>query len=80
MRAARETRQRERRQARESERDCILHSTSTCSARPDVERLLSVLKLVVDAIGQSMVEETLEAWLFVQNNMVRNGIYQSPAS
>jgi hypothetical protein len=45
-----------------------------------VERLFSVLKLVVDAIGKSMLEETLETRLFVQYNMVRHGTYQSPAT
>jgi hypothetical protein len=42
-----------------------------------VERLFSVLKLLVDAIGNSMLEETLETRLFVKYNMVRHGIYQS---
>jgi hypothetical protein len=49
-----------------------------------VERLslLLVLKLVVEAIGQTMLEETVETRLFVQYNMVRRGSYgyQSPAS
>jgi hypothetical protein len=39
-----------------------------------VERLFSAMKLVVDLIGQSMLEETVEAWLFVQYNMARNWI------
>jgi hypothetical protein len=43
-----------------------------------VERLFSVLKLVVDAIGHFMLEETLVTRLFAQYNMVRYGIYQSP--
>jgi hypothetical protein len=43
-----------------------------------VESLFSVLKLAVDAIGQFMLEETLVTRLFVQYNMVRYGVYQSP--
>jgi hypothetical protein len=45
-----------------------------------VERLFSVLKLVVDAIGNNMLEETLETRLFVKYNMVRNGFYLSQAA
>jgi hypothetical protein len=40
-----------------------------------VERLFSVLKRFVDAIGNFMLEETLETRLFVKYNMVRHGIY-----
>jgi hypothetical protein len=43
-----------------------------------VESLFSVLKLAVDAIGKFMLEETLVTRLFVQYNMVRYGVYQSP--
>lgn len=42
-----------------------------------VERLFSQLKLVVDSVGQSMLEETLEARLFVLENMIPNGVYLS---
>ena len=38
-----------------------------------VERLFSQLKLVVNAVGHSQLEETLEARLFVQENMLPNG-------
>jgi hypothetical protein len=45
-----------------------------------VERLFSVLKLIVESIGHSMLEETLETRLFVKYNMVRHNIYQSALS
>jgi hypothetical protein len=45
-----------------------------------VERLFSVLKLIVESIGHSMLEETLETRLFVKYNMVRNNTYQSVLS
>jgi hypothetical protein len=43
-----------------------------------VERLFSQLKIVVNSVGQSMMlEETLEARLFVLENMIPNGVYLS---
>jgi hypothetical protein len=38
------------------------------------------MKLAVEAIGQSLLEETLETQLFVQYNVLRHRIFQSPAS
>jgi hypothetical protein len=52
----------------------VLIQTSSAS----VERLFSKLKLLVDAIGESQLEETVETRLFVQYNLVRYGVYQSP--
>jgi hypothetical protein len=37
----------------------------------------AILKLVVDAIGKTMLEETLETRLFVKCNMVPHGFYLS---
>jgi hypothetical protein len=49
---------------------CTVALVQTSSA--SVERLFSVLKLVVDAIGNSMLEETLGTRLFVKYKMVRH--------
>lgn len=42
-----------------------------------VERLFSTVKLIREAIGDNMLEETLEARLLVLKNMVANGVYLS---
>jgi hypothetical protein len=52
----------------------VLVQTSSAS----VERLFSRVKLIVDAVGESQLEETLKTRTFVQYNMVRHGIYQAP--
>jgi hypothetical protein len=54
---------------------CLVGLVQVSSA--SVERLFSQLKLVVNLVGQSMLEETLEARLFVLENMIPNGVYLS---